>query len=117
MNEKILTQWIADLRSKKYVPGDSSLRYWSNGVIKCDWRGVLCDQYLSEKLLHWSKGRGKPTRFLCCGSENIVPEEVKKWAGWDRKFESFIAVLIVDVIKLHLNFEMIAQRLENYGKK
>lgn len=72
MNPEVKAQWVAELRSGKYVQGKGALQ--SNGSFCC--LGVLCSISPANAVLR--------DGYMCYDNQvNYLPQSVIDWAGLD----------------------------------
>lgn len=92
MNPEIRDKWVQRLKEfDKEEVRRFSARLKTNDEYSV--MGVLCDLYLEEKGLKWDVEKVKPNpninlkfshKYLCCGNVELLPDEVKEWAGLKR---------------------------------
>ena len=87
MNPEIKTKWIDALKmgrigNEKFYQGFGGLHFED---YFCS-IGVLCELYAQEKNLEWVKMEGT-TYLAILGNHAHLPEEIRTWAGVDKKAE------------------------------
>ena len=108
MDQNIKEQWVEALRSGEYEQG----RYWLRYEDKFCCLGVLCDLHAQATNREWEDKNDAVGNYL--GSDEILPEEVVKWAGFDNN-DPFINEQRVSIYndESRLDFDRIADLIES----
>lgn len=88
MNPEVKAKIVAALRSGEYTQGKYLLRRLDNCFCVM---GVVCDLYLKEKGLEWEVQAGV-ARYEFKTYYNVVPLEVKEWAGFDSEGGNIVEI-------------------------